>query len=189
MIASLCKSISEQLQESNNWSQECHGLVFGNKISIDKGAPVLLPFEWGVEECTNDNFVAPQTSKRSVSWFESEGQMLPVGSAGEPIWATQLTFCDWVNCRLIDKDDQFVVDKLVSIAERNIVDLKNRTLGDHSIARLEIIKIAVGADKILGKYGFSDKAKISSHPYFGYSITFNVVFTAQLCAPISLNPC
>jgi hypothetical protein len=187
MIATLCNELKEQLDL--NWLDVKHGLAFTNKVDLPGAGKVSVPFEWGIEECKNGNFISPDAKKRSVSWFESDGLNMKNKVEHGLTTATQLSFCNWINCKLIDKDDPFIQDKVMSLAESAIANLKNTTLGPIRIIRVQVVKINVGADKILGKYGFTDKAMMSIHPYFGYNIVFNLEFTSHVCEPITLNPC
>lgn len=190
MIASLCKELSTYLGDNLNWLEKKHGLVFVNKVDVPGIGKVNVPFEWGTEECRNDNFVSPDTAKRSVSWFETEGVAVKSDmEGGVSLYASQVTFCNWINTSKIDKDDAFVADRLVFLADRQLAGIKNLTLGDYRIVRTSVAKITIGNDKVLAKYGFTDKAKVSSVPYFGYSITMNFQFQVLNCNSITLNPC
>jgi hypothetical protein len=184
--------LSRFINESLNleWMLKKYGLVFSNTINMTKDpkSRVTLPFQYGTQECTNDNAVCWKTGDKSISWIECGPTTTTKkfeGVTNEK--SNEMRIVCWMDTRFINHEDDTIGEKCQNQLVRKLSSIRHHNHNQYGLLRVNVRRAVTDAKLIIGKYGFTNEKKNIFHPYYLFAVDFTVTYTKD-CAPVIMNP-
>lgn len=188
MIDIICNTINDQL--TFEWLQQKYGLTFpaGFTLPNTDGKIKVMPFQWGEENCVNENAIYPKDKVGMLSFFEA-GTTSPGKRVEHSIIFDQdLRMVCMLNIEYLNPEDHSIASKIMSALYNALQNIKVQT-DEVQITKVTYLKALTDSKQILAKYSFDDKLKNNVYPRITFAIDIRVSYLENLCgAEITIQP-